>query len=138
MFSKAKILIVDDEIDTLNLMEMVLKMAGYVIVKAMSGQECLQLNREEHPDLIILDIMMPNLNGLDVLRQLGKTYGAPPVIIFSAKNQIPDVIEGMDAGAFRYLVKTASREQLLQAVKAALDYGREQKTQDQHTWGTNW
>jgi DNA-binding response OmpR family regulator len=133
----AKILIVDDEIDTLNLMEMVLRMAGYKVVKALGGQECLRLAREERPDLIILDIMMPQLSGMEVLRALAKTYGSPPVILFSAKNQIPDVIEGMEAGAFRYLVKTASREQLLQAVRAALEQSRTQPGSEEN-WAPNW
>lgn len=137
MPAKAKILIVDDEIDTLNLMDMVLRMAGYAVIKAMSGQDCLRLNREEHPDLIILDMMMPNLSGMDVLKQLSKSYGAPPVIIFSAKNQMPDVIEGMEAGAFRYLVKTASRQQLLQAVQDALT-NKEQTSTRGDDWAPNW
>lgn len=137
MPAKAKILIVDDEIDTLNLMEMVLRMGGYAVVKAMSGQDCLRLNREEHPDLIILDMMMPNLSGMEVLKQLSRSYGAPPVIIFSAKNQMPDVIEGMEAGAFRYLVKTASRQQLLQAVQDALT-SREQTGRKGDDWAPNW
>lgn len=137
MPAKAKILIVDDEIDTLNLMDMVLRMAGYAVIKAMSGQDCLRLNREEHPDLIILDMMMPTLSGMDVLKQLGKSYGSPPVIIFSAKNQMPDVIEGMEAGAFRYLVKTASRQQLLQAVQDALA-SREKFDKKPDDWAPNW
>ena len=70
MPAKAKILIVDDEIDTLNLMEMVLRMAGYSIVKAMSGQDCLRLNREERPDLIILDMMM-HLTVLEFMESVG-------------------------------------------------------------------
>ena len=132
-----KILIVDDEIDTINLLEMVLKMSGYQVIKALTGADCLRLAREERPNLIILDIMMPQLSGMDVLKQLVKTYGSPPVILFSARNQIPDVISGMDAGAFRYLVKTASREQLLQTIKAALEQHRE-KNISEDDWRSKW
>ena len=133
----AKILIVDDDLDTLNLIELILKIAGYTVVKANSGEECLRLAREQRPNLIILDIMMPSLSGLDVLKQLSKKYGRPPVILFSAKNQITDVVEGMEAGAYKYLVKPASRDQLLKTVKAALEEAADRQT-NQDDWGENW
>ena len=125
----AKILVVDDEIDTLNLMEITLKQAGYSVLKATDGESCLQMAEVEHPDLIILDIMMPNLSGMDVLKRLNLVYGRPPIILFSAKNRIEDVIAGMEAGAYRYLVKPTLRAKMLETIKAALDDREKQQSQ---------
>ncbi|MGH2521975.1 MAG: response regulator transcription factor [Anaerolineales bacterium] len=116
----AKILVVDDMVETLDLMEITLTQAGYTVLKAGDGKQCLEIAAHEQLDLIILDLMMPELSGLDVLKQINTMYGAPPVIIFSAKYRIEDVIEGMEAGAFRYLLKPTSREKLLETVRAAL------------------
>jgi DNA-binding response OmpR family regulator len=118
-----KILIVDDEVDTLNLLDVILTQAGHQVVKASSGRACLEAVAQEIPSLIILDMMMPDMNGLDVLKTIEETYGSydtPPVIFFSAKNRMEDRIEGLEAGAFRYLNKPTSRAQLLEAINAAL------------------
>lgn len=120
-----KILVVDDEPDTLSLLTMTLSRANYTVVKAQDGASGLEMATRERPDLIILDVMMPGMNGLDMLRSLRSTYGGPlpPVILFTAKSRVEDVVEGMEAGAYRYLVKPTSREKLLEAVKAALHSG---------------
>jgi len=125
----AKILVVDDEVDTLKLMEITLRQEGYTVLKATTGEACLEIAGAESPDVIILDIMMPQLSGLDVLKQLNLSYGSPPIILFSAKNRIEDVIEGMEAGAYRYLVKPTMREKLLETVKAALEERQRQLNQ---------
>ena len=133
----AKILVVDDLVDTLDLMEITLKQAGYSVLKASDGKECLEIASHEQLDLIILDMIMPNVSGLDVLKQLSMMYSAPPVIIFSAKYRIEDVIEGMEAGAFRYLIKPTSREKLLEAVRVVLAESRQKPTKptiDPDTW----
>jgi DNA-binding response OmpR family regulator len=124
-----KILVVDDEVDTLKLMEITLRQEGYTVLKATNGETCLEIAAAENPDLIILDLMMPNLSGLDVLKQLNSSYGSPPIILFSAKNRIEDVIEGMEAGAYRYLVKPTRREKMLETVKAALEERQRQLNQ---------
>ena len=119
----SKILVVDDEVDTVNLLELTLTQVGYVVAKANSGRACLEAVAVEHPDLIILDIMMPDLSGLDVLKTLQETYGTyetPPVIFFSAKSRMEDRIEGLEAGAFKYLIKPTPRAQLLETIRAAL------------------
>jgi DNA-binding response OmpR family regulator len=116
-----KILVVDDEPDTVALLGMTLARAGYTVLKAGNGRAALELAVAERPDLIILDIMMPDVTGLDVLKTLRKrTGGAPPVILFTAKSRVEDMVEGMEAGAYKYLVKPTSREKLLETVKAAL------------------
>lgn len=115
-----KILVVDDEPDTVSLLGLTLSRAGYTVIKATSGRTGLEIARRERPDLIILDIMMPDLSGLDVLKDLRQVYPVPPVIFFTAKSRVEDMVEGMEAGAYKYLVKPTSREKLLETVRAAL------------------
>jgi DNA-binding response OmpR family regulator len=114
------VLIIDDDIDTLKLVDLMLKKSGYRVMTAPSAAAGMEKLKAERPDCIILDIMMPGKTGIELLKELNKARGAPPVILFSAKRQIPDVIEGMEAGAFRYLVKTATREQLVKAIEDAI------------------
>ncbi len=116
-----KILIIDDESDTLNLLATTLNVAGYDTAKANSGSLGLSLITELKPDVVILDVMMPEQSGLEVLATMKKILSnPPPVIIFSARGRIEDMVDGMEAGAFKYLVKPVSREKLLETVKAAL------------------
>lgn len=117
----AKILVVDDEVDTINLLYLTLTRAGYQVLKATSGKAALNIAAQENPDLVILDIMMPDISGIEVLRALRlPPFHAPPVIFFTAKDRLEDVNVGMQAGAFRYLVKPTSREKLLDTVRNAL------------------
>lgn len=118
-----KILVVDDEADAVSLLELILTQAGYEVVKAYSGKSCLEAVAQEIPSLIILDIIMPDMSGLDVLKTIKDIYGTydtPPVIFFTAKSRLEDRIEGLEAGAFKYLTKPTQRAQLLEAVAAAL------------------
>ena len=116
-----RILVVDDEPTTLKMLEMTLKLEGYEIATARDGKMALALFPDFKPDLVILDMMMPGQTGIEVLNTIKKLYSSPPpVIIFSAKDSIQDMVEGREAGAFKYLVKPVSRAELLQNVKAAL------------------
>lgn len=116
-----KILIIDDEVDTLNLLSMTLSLAGYETAKANNGQAGISLISEFEPDAIILDVMMPDQSGIEVLNTIKKIFvSPPPVVIFSARGRIEDMVEGMEAGAFKYLVKPVSRDKLLETVKGAL------------------
>ncbi len=115
------ILIVDDEPDTVSLLSLTLTRAGYGVLKAANGRAGLEMAAKEKPDLIILDMMMPDLTGLEVIRALREHYAVPPVIFFTAKARVEDMVEGMEAGAYRYLVKPTSREKLLETVKEALN-----------------
>ncbi len=119
----AKVLVVDDEADTVHLLEVTLAQAGYDVITANNGKTCLEAVAREKPNVVLLDIMMPDMSGLDVLKTIQETYGtyeAPPVILFTAKSRMEDRIEGMEAGAFRYLSKPTPRAQLLEAIRAAL------------------
>lgn len=116
-----KILIVDDQVDTATLLSIALKRAGYEVFQAHSGQAALEQALNKKPDLIILDVMMPDMDGFAVLKTLSAlSQTIPPVILFTAKDEVEDVVKGMAAGAHSYLVKPTSREKLLETVKAAL------------------
>ena len=126
----AKVLIVDDEQEVVRLLEVILMRAGYAVAKAYSGRECLSLLTRETPDVILLDIMMPGMSGLEVMESLRTIYGSvsmPPVIFLTAKGGMESMIEGLQAGAYKYLVKPTSREKLIEIVKSALEFGETKK-----------
>ncbi len=116
-----KVLIIDDEPDTLNLLSTTLNVAGYETAKALGGNIGVSLMSEFKPDVVILDVMMPEVSGIQVLNTIKKMFTSPPpIIIFSARGRIEDMVDGMEAGAFKYLVKPVSREKLLETIKSAL------------------
>jgi DNA-binding response OmpR family regulator len=119
------VLVIDDDTDTVKLVTMTIQKAGYRVQNATSGSEGLKLLDSVSPDVIVLDMMMPLMSGLEVMRSLkAKFPWPPPVIVFTAKGQIEDKVEGMEAGAFRYLVKPVSRELLLDAIREAVSEKR--------------
>lgn len=116
-----KVLVVDDEQDNVDLVERALTFTGYEVAKAKSGLEALALIPEFDPDVVILDVMMPGMSGIDVLNKIKKTYPDPPaIIIFTIRDDIKEINDGLKAGAFSYLVKPSTIEKLLGAVQAAL------------------
>jgi DNA-binding response OmpR family regulator len=121
MTEELRILVVDDEPDTLGLIELTLHTAGYQVQLASNGQEGLQMARSNTFDLILLDVMMPDVSGFDVLRELNKdTTPPPPVIILTAKNQPEDREIGLSLGATSFLGKPITRGKLLDSIKQAL------------------
>ncbi len=117
-----KILVVDDDVDTLRLVGLMLQRNGYDIVAASSGRQALLTALREQPDLIILDVMMPDMDGYEVTRKLRadpKTL-AIPIIMFTAKSQIDDKVTGFEAGADDYLTKPTQPRELLAHIKAVL------------------
>ena len=124
MANPAKILVVDDEPDTVGLLELTLRTAGYEIQSARSGQEGLRLALEERFDLLLLDVMMPDLTGFDLMRSLQELHGASektPVVILTARDRPEDREIGQRLGAVGYLLKPATRGQLVDAIRKALD-----------------
>jgi two-component system, OmpR family, response regulator MprA len=115
----ATILVVDDDDRLLSSVRRVLAYEGYRVLTASSGPEGLQLARDESPDLIILDVMMPGLDGLEVARRV-QAGGGVPVLMLSARDRIEDKVAGLEAGADDYLVKPFAVEELLARVKARL------------------
>lgn len=117
-----KILIVDDEMDTLSLVAMMLESKGYQIVTAWNGEKALQIAQQERPNLILLDTMMPGMDGFEVTRQLRQSKATQdiPIIIFSAKTGIDDRVQGLESGADAYLTKPISARELIAHIKAVL------------------
>lgn len=113
------ILVVDDELRSLQLMEANLLTEGYVVLKALNGAEALNYVVEGHPDLILLDVMMPELDGFQVLERL-REFSSVPVIIVSARGNETDRVKGLDLGADDYIVKPFSATEMLARVRAVL------------------
>ena len=114
-----KILIVDDEEHIVELVEMYLTKEKLTVVKAADGVEAFERIREDSPDLVVLDIMLPGMDGLDVLRELRKTSQVP-VIMLTAKESEVDKVVGLELGADDYLTKPFSPRELVARVKAVL------------------
>ncbi|WP_299028399.1 response regulator [uncultured Thermanaerothrix sp.] len=121
-----KILVVDDDLETLRLVGLMLQKQGYHVITAASGEEGLQVAVRERPDLILLDIMMPGLDGFEVTRKLRQNpeTSSIPILIFTAKSQVEDKIEGYEAGADDYLTKPIHPAELIAHIKALLGRSR--------------
>lgn len=114
-----KILIVEDEEKIARFVELELVHEGYEVVKTTSGREGLTLAESGNFDLMVLDVMLPELNGLEVLRRLRKTSDMP-VIMLTARDAVMDKVAGLDAGADDYLTKPFAIEELLARIRVAL------------------
>ena len=130
---KERILVVDDEEDILELVRYNLSKEGYQISVADSGEKALKLAEDERPDLIILDLMLPGMDGLDVCRILkaAATTGHIPIIMLTAKGSESDVIVGLELGADDYITKPFSPKILTARVKAILRRKRIKKDSGQ-------
>jgi DNA-binding response OmpR family regulator len=122
----AHILLVEDEVKLARLVELELGYEGYQVSVAHNGLAGLTMARDDHPDLIILDWMLPGLSGLEVCRRLRSTKDQVPVILLTAKDEVSDRVAGLDAGADDYVVKPFSIEELLARVRAHLRRTQEQ------------
>ena len=120
-----KILIVDDEPRYVRLMEANLLTEGYQVIPAYNGQEALNIVTNQKPDLIILDVMMPVLDGFTVCERI-REFSSLPIIMVTAKGEERDRVRGLDLGADDYIVKPFSATELLARVRAVLR--RAQKT----------
>jgi len=123
-----KILIVDDEKDILELIGYNLEREGYQIIKALSGEEALRSSRLEKPDLILLDLMLPGIDGLEVLKKLkkdSKTVNIPTVLL-TAKGEEADIVTGLELGADDYITKPFSPRVLLARIRTALRRQKEE------------
>ena len=118
MTDPIRVLIVDDERDTLDLIDLTLRTAGYDIHLANSGEESLEMMRSNTFDIVLLDIMMPDMSGFDVLRTLKEeSDNHPPVVFLTTKAMPEDRQEGLDLGADDFLAKPVTRGSLLDTIK---------------------
>ena len=116
---KARILLVEDEERLARFVELELLHEGYQVDKSGNGREALTKALENHYDLILLDIMLPGLNGLEVLRRLLNEKEVP-VILLTARDAVMDKVSGLDAGAVDYITKPFAIEELLARIRVAL------------------
>jgi len=124
-----KILIVDDDLDTLRLVGLMLQRQGYQISAATNGQQGLDKAFEEDPDLILLDLMMPDMDGYEVTRRLRQNPSTEntPILMFTAKTQLDDKVAGFEVGANDYLTKPTHPSELQARVKTLLARAGEKK-----------
>lgn len=115
----AKLLVVEDEEKLCRFIELELVHEGYEVSKALDGRTGLEMALEQDFDLILLDIMLPELNGLEVLRRLGNSKPTP-VILLTARDAVMDKVAGLDAGAVDYITKPFAIEELLARIRVAL------------------
>ena len=121
----AKILIVEDDASILLPLEDNLKLEGYEVASATDGSQGLAMAQEGHYDLVILDIMLPKLNGLDICRNLRQDKNATPILMLTAKSQEIDKVLGLEMGADDYVTKPFSPRELLARIKAILRRARQ-------------
>jgi two-component system response regulator ResD len=114
-----KILIIEDEEGIIHLLNLYLKDAGYEVVVARDGADGLALHAREHPDLVILDIMLPALDGFEVCRRI-RVWSNTPILMLTARGSEDDRISGLESGADDYLVKPFSPRELVSRVRAIL------------------
>jgi DNA-binding response OmpR family regulator len=124
----AYILLVEDEVKLARFVELELSYEGYKVSVAHDGLTGLTTARESHPDLVILDWMLPGLSGLEICRRLRSTGDQVPIILLTAKDEVSDRVAGLDAGADDYVVKPFSVEELLARVRAHLRRTQEADT----------
>jgi len=114
------ILVVDDDPKLVRIVEINLTQEGYRVRTAGDGEEALAAVAEERPDLVVLDVMMPRMSGLDMCKQLKAKHPSIPIIILTARGQEVDKVVGLELGAEDYVTKPFSIRELLARVKAVL------------------
>ena len=119
MADKQKILLVDDDVNISHLLRLYLEKGGFDVIEAARGDDGLAAFRREPPDLVLLDVMLPGMDGLDVLREIRKVSKVP-VIMLTAKDETFDKVLGLELGADDYITKPFENKELVARVKAVL------------------
>lgn len=135
MSNAETILIIDDEVQIRRLLEITLSANGYKISEASEGKEGLTLAATVHPVLILLDLGLPDIDGIDLLRKLREWY-LKPVIILSVRNAEEGIVKALDAGANDYITKPFRTGELLARIRAAIRGAKEKDTESVLTFGT--
>jgi two-component system, OmpR family, response regulator len=117
---EARLLVVDDEPNIVELLSASLRFAGFEVVTAATGAEAIQAAERHHPDLILLDVMLPDFDGLTVLRRLHTAYRPVPVVFLTARDAGEDKVAGLVAGGDDYVTKPFSLDELIARVRAVL------------------
>jgi two-component system alkaline phosphatase synthesis response regulator PhoP len=114
-----KILVIDDDVKTVELVKLYLDRDGYQVLTAYDGVEAIRLARERYPDLIVLDLMLPDIDGLEICRTLRRESDVP-IIMLTARTTDQDKLKGLDLGADDYVTKPFSPKELVARVRAVL------------------
>ncbi|HJT75439.1 MAG TPA: response regulator transcription factor [Chitinophaga sp.] len=122
----AKVLLIEDEWQLGQIVKDSLEMRGFEMLYAADGKEGLQLYREHNPDVVVLDIMMPNMDGFTVTSEIRRQDKTTPIIFLTAKSQTTDVVKGFELGGNDYLKKPFSMDELIVRIKALLQRFSEQ------------
>lgn len=115
-----QILVVDDELAVLEALRRILAHEGYDVVTARSGAVALELAESEQPDLVVLDVLMPPPDGLEVCRRMREGGSSVPILMLTARSEVAERVAGLDAGADDYLAKPFALDELLARVRALL------------------
>ena len=126
-----RILIIEDEENIARVLQLELQFEGYEAVMAHTGTDGLLKYREQQWDLILLDIMLPEMSGMDVLKRIRATESQTPVIMLTAKNEVEDKVKGLDLGANDYVTKPFEIEELLARIRSALRFSQKTSTQQE-------
>jgi DNA-binding response OmpR family regulator len=129
--AKGKVLVVDDEIYIVHILDFSLGMEGYEVITALDGEQAIERAKSESPDLIVLDIMMPKLDGYETCKQLKADDATRniPVILLSAKGRNVDQKVGFEVGADDYITKPFSPRKLVERINAILGQPNQQRMQ---------
>ena len=122
---RKKILIVDDSPTAILWQRLILEEEAYDILVATDGEECLRVAKAEHPDLVLLDVVMPKMGGFEALRLLRAEddLRGLPVLMVTTRSEMPHVLEGYESGANEYITKPVDRIELLTKVRSYLHDG---------------
>jgi DNA-binding response OmpR family regulator len=115
----AKVLVVDDEKTTVNLIGILLERRDFDVIKAYSAEEGLRMAYKHQPDIVLLDIMMPDMDGWEVCRRL-REMSDVPILFLTARGDIKDVVDGLNMGADDYIIKPYDNDELVARIKAHL------------------
>lgn len=129
--SPLRILAVDDEAMLTDLLAMALRMEGWEVRTAGSGLEALQVAQEFEPDALVLDVMMPDLDGMSVLRRLRESGNLVPVVFLTAKDAVADRIAGLTAGGDDYVTKPFSLEEVIARLRAVIRRSGQGQAEDE-------
>lgn len=119
MAEEALVLVVDDDLNLLKMVSRTLELEGYRVLTAGNGKQALLVIEKQNPDLVLLDIMMPGMDGFEVCERV-RDFSNIPIVMLTAKGQIEDIRHGLDLGADDYMTKPFGADELLARVKAVL------------------
>lgn len=136
MTPQRRVLVVDDDLEMLNLLRLILQGGGYEVVEASDGRAALRAAYEHHPDAILLDIMMPDLDGFEVCNRL-REMSDVPIVFVTAKSNLDDLVRGFSLGGDDYVVKPFQAAELLSRLEAVLRRTRSDAREHGQSWAAH-